>query len=454
MADDQAQPSVPPPPPGSDRDIRVPEPRVRRRTPTRSIVFSLFATLFALALIVSGLAIWGYSRVMAPGPLDEARTVVIDRGTGNEDVAALLEKEGIIDNAREFLTLIWLTRPQAPIIKAGEYAFAPHISMRDALALIRSGQSITYKLTLPEGWTSARILERIGAQSALAGEITRPAPEGSLLPDTYIYQRGTTRDEMIARIQAARDRLLKDLWARRAKGLPLKTPQEAVILASIVEKETGLAEERPRVAAVFVNRLKRHMRLQSDPTIIYGITEGKSRLDRPLRRSDIAEKTPYNTYQIDGLPPTPIANPGRDALAAVLNPIKSDELYFVADGTGGHVFASNLEEHKANVKHWRQVERDQREADTTSPDKPVAVDETPANRGASPTSPRSPTSPGAAAGGRRPVARRHLGRAGHATVSGPGCRTAGCAGRANRQSSRQAGRATATGPRDSRGAQA
>ncbi len=379
MADDQAQPPVPPPPPDSDGDIRVPEPRVRRRTPARAIVFSLFGTLFALVLIVSGLAIWGYSRVMAPGPLNAARAVIIERGTGNEDVAALLEKEGIVENAREFLTLIWLTRPHAPIIKAGEYAFAPHISMRDALALIRSGHSVTYKLTLPEGWTSARILERIRAQSALSGEITKAAPEGSLLPDTYLYQRGTERDEMITRIQAARDRLLKDLWAKRAKGLPLKTPQEAVTLASIVEKETGIAEERPRVAAVFINRLKRHMRLQSDPTIIYGITEGKSRLDRPLTRSDIAEKTPYNTYQIDGLPPTPIANPGRDALAAVLNPVKSDELYFVADGTGGHVFASNLKQHMANVKHWRQVERDQREADTSSPDAPVASNDTPAN---------------------------------------------------------------------------
>ncbi len=371
MADDQVQPPTATPSPGDDRDIRVPEPRLRRRTPVRSIVFSLFGTLFALVLIASAVAIWGYKQSQAPGPLTQSRTVVIDRGTGNEDVAALLEKEGVIDNAREFLALIWLTRPHAPVIKAGEYEFSPRISMRDALALIRSGHVVTYKLTLPEGWTSARILKRIREQPTLAGEVTRPVPEGSILPDTYLYQRGTSRDDLIARMQAARDRLLKDLWARRAGGLPLKTPEEAVILASIVEKETGLAEERPRVAAVFLNRLRKHMRLQSDPTIIYGITEGKSRLDRPLRRSDIAEKTPYNTYQINGLPPTPIANPGRDALAAVLNPIKSDELYFVADGTGGHVFASNIKEHRANVKHWRQVERDQRDAaaqDSSAPD--------------------------------------------------------------------------------------
>jgi len=368
LADDQVQPPTTPPPTASDRDIRVPEPRVRRRTPLRSVVLSVFATLFTLALIAVWLAIWGYNQVQAPGPLKEARTVIIERGTGNEDVARLLEKEGVIDNGREFLALIWLTRPHAPIIKAGEYAFAPHISMRDALALIRSGHTVTYKLTLPEGWTSARILERIRAAPALTGEIAQPAPEGSLLPDTYLYQRGTTRNEMIARIQAARDRLLKELWAKRAKDLPLRTPEQAVILASIVEKETGVAEERPRVAAVFINRLKRHMRLQSDPTIIYGITMGKARLGRPLTRADIAEKTPYNTYQIDGLPPTPIANPGRDALAAVLNPVKSDELYFVADGTGGHVFASNLKQHRANVKHWRQVERDQRQAEAAKAD--------------------------------------------------------------------------------------
>ena len=380
MADDQGQPRDPPPPPVAERHVRVPEPRISRRTSARSVIFSLFATLFAVVVVVCVAAVWGYNLAQAPGPLSQTRTVIIERGSSNEDVAAVLQKNDVVDNARVFLALIWVTRARAPVIKAGEYEFNPGISMRDALALIRTGRVITYKLTLPEGWTSARILERIRNQPALAGEITRPAPEGSLLPDTYLYRRGMSRDDMIAEMQATRDKVLKQLWADRAPGLPLKTPQEAVILASIVEKETGLAEERPRVAAVFVNRLKRHMRLQSDPTIIYGITEGKSRLDRPLRRSDVAERTKYNTYQINGLPPTPIANPGREALAAVLNPIKSDELYFVADGTGGHVFSTSLKDHQANVKRWRRLERDQRDAaaadDTsaapdTGNDKPV-----------------------------------------------------------------------------------
>ncbi len=362
MADDQGQPRDPSSPPEADRHIRVPEPRVPRRTSARSIIFSLLAIMIAGVVAVTVVAVWSYKLADQPGPLSQARTVIIERGTTNEDVAALLQKNGVIDNAHAFLALIWLTKPGAPVIKAGEYEFTAGISMQDALALIRSGRVVTHKLTMPEGWTSARILERIRNEPALAGEITRPAPEGSLLPDTYQFRRGMTRNDLIAEMQAARDKVLKQLWAGRAEGLPLKTPEEAVILASIVEKETGLAAERPRVAAVFVNRLKRHMRLQSDPTIIYGITEGKSRLDRPLRRSDIAEKTPYNTYQIDGLPPTPIANPGREALAAVLNPIKSDELYFVANGTGGHDFSSSLKGHQANVKRWRQLEREQRDA--------------------------------------------------------------------------------------------
>jgi UPF0755 protein len=347
----------------AERDVRVPDARPRRRASVRSVILSLLGTMFTVVLFAAVLGVWSYSRVHAPGPLAEAKAVVIERGIGNEDVAATLEREGIVGNAREFLVLAWLTKATEPAIKAGEYAFPARVSMRDALTLMRAGRAITYKLTMPEGWTSERILERIRATPHLSGDITRAAPEGSLLPDTYLFQRGMSRDDLIAQMQAARDRLLADLWAGRAEGLPVKTPEEAVILASIVEKETGLAEERPRVAAVFLNRLRKRMRLQSDPTIIYGITGGKARLERPIRRSDIAEKTPYNTYQIDGLPPTPIANPGRDALAAVLNPQVTEDIYFVADGTGGHVFAATLKDHRANVKRWRQLERDHREAD-------------------------------------------------------------------------------------------
>jgi UPF0755 protein len=352
----------------------VPEPRVRRHTPLRSVVYSVFGTLFALILVVAAGLVWGYSRALAPGPLGEPRIVLVERGAKSEEIAQMLEREGVVENAREFLAIIWATRYHAPALKAGEYEIPARASMRDVLALIRAGRSITYKITLPEGWTSEQLLERLRAHPVLTGEITRQVAEGSLLPDTYVFQRGTTRDDLIARMQEAQKRVVGELWKARSDDLPVATPEEAVILASIVEKETAIAEERPRVAAVFVNRLKKRMRLQSDPTIIYGIVGGKGRLDRPLTRSDIAEKTPYNTYQIDGLPPTPIANPGRDSLAAVLRPPASKEVYFVADGTGGHVFSETLKEHQENVRRWRLVERELGEAeDSIAEDKTATL---------------------------------------------------------------------------------
>ena len=204
-------------------------------------------------------------------------------------------------------------------------------------------------------------MERLKANEVLVGEIKNPPAEGELLPDTYLFNRGGTRQSIIDQMNTAQKKFIEKLWPTRAEGLPLKTPEEALILASIVEKETGQADERAHVAAVFVNRLRRGMRLQSDPTIIYGITRGQGKLDRPIRRSDIRQKTDYNTYQIDGLPPTPIANPGRASIEAVLNPVETEHLYFVADGTGGHVFARTLAEHNANVRKWRSWLRDQRE---------------------------------------------------------------------------------------------
>ena len=197
--------------------------------------------------------------------------------------------------------------------------------------------------------------EAILASEVLTGPIT-PPPEGSILPDTYQVQRGDSRAEVVVRMRLARDQLLDELWANRQPGLPITTPDQAVILASIVEKETALPAERPRIAAVFTNRLRAGMRLESDPTIIYGVSKGRP-LGRGIRASELARKTIYNTYQIDGLPPTPIANPGREALAAVLAPPKTKELFFVADGTGGHVFANSYEEHLRNVARWRALER-------------------------------------------------------------------------------------------------
>jgi UPF0755 protein len=228
--------------------------------------------------------------------------------------------------------------------------------MEEVMDLLVSGKSITYKISIPEGFTSAMALARIGANEVLTGEPPAPPPEGAIMPDTYLFKRGTTRAGLVADMQAAQDRLVDGIWAGRKSGLPIHTREQAVILASIVEKETAVADERPLIASVFVNRLRRGMRLQSDPTIIYGIVGGKGRLERPLTRADITTPTPYNTYTIDGLPPGPIANPGRAALEAVANPADTTYLYFVADGTGGHAFASSLDEHNRNVAKWRNIE--------------------------------------------------------------------------------------------------
>jgi len=198
----------------------------------------------------------------------------------------------------------------------------------------------------------------VNTTEVLTGDITRLPPEGRLLPETYLVDRGTSRQAVIDRMEAAQDALIADLWPNRADDLPFDTPEEAIILASVVEKETGIAHERPLVAAVFVNRMRRGMRLQSDPTIIYGLTQGEP-LGRGIRRSELdSTSNPYNTYQIDGLPPTPIANPGREAIAAVLNPPDSAYLFFVADGTGGHAFSETYAEHNRHVARWRRIERE------------------------------------------------------------------------------------------------
>jgi UPF0755 protein len=234
----------------------------------------------------------------------------------------------------------------------------PAVSPRGAAALIASGRTVVRRLTIAEGTTTAQAVSLLRAAEGLEGEIAASPGEGELLPETYFYSWGDSRERLLARQRRAMADALADLWAKRASDLPIKTPQEAVVLASIVEKETGVPEERPRIAAVFLNRLKRGMRLQADPTVIYGLTEGKVPLDRPLSRADLETRHVWNTYVVDGLPPTPIANPGRAALEAVLKPVDTEELYFVSDGTGRHVFARTLAEHNRNVQRLRQVERE------------------------------------------------------------------------------------------------
>jgi UPF0755 protein len=308
-----------------------------------------------LLLAAAGLAAWTYA---GPGPAarDGASVtdVVLPKGARVGAIAETLQNAGVIRSKTVFVAAARLTGA-ARRLKAGEYEVASGASMARILSDIAAGKMVRRFVVIPEGWTSEMAAAVVRAQPLLAGDVATP-PEGSLLPDGYQIQRGEDRAALMQRMRAARDELLAQLWASRPADLPLKTPEEAVTLASIVEKETGLAAERPRIAAVFENRLKLGMKLESDPTVIYGVSQGRP-LGRGILASELASATPYNTYRIAGLPPTPIANPGRESLAAVLNPPKSDELYFVANGTGGHVFASTYAEHQANVAKWRAIER-------------------------------------------------------------------------------------------------
>lgn len=334
-------------------------PRRRRRSALRRVFYSLILLAGAATLVAFGAALYGYMKFTEPGPLAADKVFQIERGSGVIDIAAELEKAGIISDANVFAATAWLSRltGTGARLKSGEYQFKQAMSMRDAMNLIASGKFIIYKVTIPEGWTTAQALDRVRDNEVLVGDITITPGEGQVMPDTYVFQRGETRDNIVKGMMLAHQKLIDELWPQRAEDTPVNTPAEAIILASIIEKETGQPEERPRVASVFANRLRLGMRLQSDPTIIYGITAGKTRFDRSLTKKDIAETTPYNTYRINGLPPGPIANPGRASLEAALSPAKTRDLYFVADGSGGHAFAETLEQHRANVKKWREIEK-------------------------------------------------------------------------------------------------
>lgn len=317
-------------------------------------------------LIVAGLVglvglAWAEKEFAEPGPLDKEAFVEIPKGASLGDVSRLLALNDVIESETLFrLGARYSGKSQQ--LKFGEYAFEPAITMDEVLQKLVEGDVVLRFVTVPEGRTSWEAVQILNDNPLLTGEVAVPE-EGSLFPDTYDIQRNQPRSEVVARMQAAMEQKLADAWKDRKDGLPLKTPEEALILASIVEKETGLPDERAEVAAVFVNRLEKGMKLQSDPTVVYGVTEGKGPLGRGLRRSELDRRTPYNTYVIEGLPPKPIANPGLDAIEAVLNPAETDALYFVADGTGGHVFAKTLEEHNANVRRWRQIEKERQAAE-------------------------------------------------------------------------------------------
>ena len=310
----------------------------------------------ALALLVGGISAWGYAGYTRPGPLAAPKTVIVPRGAGVGDIARRLTDSGVLSGPLVFRLGVTITGAEASM-RAGEYAFPAGISPRGVSALLRSGKTVVRRLTVPEGLTTDEILALLNRTEGLEGGAGSAPAEGSLLPETYHFAYGDRRDAMVRRLAAAMDKTLAELWAASAPGLTLKSPAEALILASMVEKETAKPEERRRIAAVFLNRLRRGMRLQSDPTVLYGLTRGETPLGRPLSRADLGAPTPYNTYLIDGLPPSPIANPGRAAIAAVLNPALTDELYFVADGSGGHVFARTFDEHNRNVAAWRKIQK-------------------------------------------------------------------------------------------------
>ncbi len=310
----------------------------------------------------AGVALWGTLRLMAPGPLEQTTTVVIPRGSGLQAIALTLDEAGVVDSPLLFLYGAALSGG----LKAGEYAFPAGVSIDGVLDILRQGRTVVRRFTVPEGLTSAQVVALLDREPALSGEVGAPPANGTLLPETYHFSHGDQRAALVERMRGALEQTLAEAWKKRADGLPFDDPRQALTLASIVEKETGVAAERARVAGVFLNRLEAGMKLQSDPTVIFALTDGAGELGRALTRADWKVESPYNTYHVAGLPPGPIANPGRASIEAVLHPERHDFLYFVADGTGGHVFAKTLAEHNRNVARWREVQRRQSGGEGTS----------------------------------------------------------------------------------------
>jgi UPF0755 protein len=338
---------------------RVPMPTKWSKSARHPMVIAgnaVFTILIMVAVLLGvGFAV-GKHRFDTPGPLDADKVVNIPPRYGIRDIADLLVKEGVIEHPLTFIAGSLLAKSHEEL-RFGEYQFTKHASLHDVLNTLVSNRVVQHQITLPEGLTSEQMVQHLLETDILTGNIREIPREGSMLPESYRFPRGTPRDQVVSRMQQAQKRVVLEAWDHRAPDLPLRTPDQLVTLASIVEKETGRADERSRIAAVFANRLKQHMKLQSDPTIIYGLVGGKGTLGRPIVRSEIEQPTPYNTYVIEGLPPGPIANPGRAALEAVANPARTKELYFVADGTGGHTFSETLDQHQRAVARLRALER-------------------------------------------------------------------------------------------------
>jgi UPF0755 protein len=393
----------------------------------RHIASNAVTFLIVAVFLLAGLILWGQREYTAAGPLDQAVCLQVERGSSMARVSRSLVEQGAITNARVFRLGVDYA-DKADQLKAGSFLIPPRASMTDIAAIITRGGPSTcgtevvyrigvnsssvvvrdldpatsryvervsfnpaaeaappeylqlrdradtrFRVAVAEGVTSWQVVDSLARLDILTGDVAEIPAEGMLAPDSYEISPGDSRPALLARMQAAQQAFLTQAWANRVDGLPLASPEEALILASIIEKETGVPEERRQVASVFVNRLNRGMRLQTDPTVIYGITKGQGVLGRGLRQSELRGATPWNTYVIEGLPPTPIANPGRASIEAALDPDDTPYVFFVADGTGGHAFAETLEEHNRNVAVWRRIEAE-RAAQGTATDTEAEAD--------------------------------------------------------------------------------
>src|SRR6476661_3392426 len=354
---------VPPPPRSSER----------ARNPF-VVVGNAIITIVLLLLIGAGTGYYYGRQVLeTPGPLREDKIVNIPARAGKRDIADVLQREGVIDvNPWLFIGGVFAMKASSDL-KPGEYSFQKNASLRDVIATIVEGKVVQHSITVAEGLTSEQIVAKLSDNDIFSGSVREIPREGTLLPETYKFPRGTTREQVLQRMQQTQKRVLAEIWERRNPDIPVKSPEQLITLASIVEKETGRADERSRVAAVFTNRLRQKIKLQSDPTIIYGMVGGKGTLGRPIKRSEITQPSPYNTYVIEGLPPGPIANPGRASLEAAANPARTRDLFFVADGSGGHAFTETYDQHQKNVAKLRAMEK-QIQNDTVEPaDDPAPI---------------------------------------------------------------------------------
>ncbi|MBI3700717.1 MAG: endolytic transglycosylase MltG [Afipia sp.] len=379
---------------------QVPRPplrSMRARNPLVMIGNAILTVIIISMIVVGGIFFYGKQILEAKGPLIEDKVVNIPPRAGMTDIDDILVRNGVITADRwTFIGAVVALNARSGL-KSGEYLFQKYATLRDVIGTIVEGKVVQHAVTIPEGLTSEQIVARLQDNDIFNGSLKEQPREGSLLPDTYKFPRGTTRDQVIQRMQAAQKKVLAEIWERRSPDVPVKSPEQLVTLASIVEKETGRADERSRVAAVYSNRLRQNMRLQSDPTIIYGLVGGRGTLGRPIKRSEITQPSPYNTYVVNGLPPGPIANPGRASLEATANPARTRDLYFVADGTGGHTFSENYDAHQKAVAKLRAIEKsaqdDKVEDDDATPAAPAATATTPSTT----TPSAKPAAPKAAA---------------------------------------------------------